>query len=225
MSALDEKSIASAALKVLDARGANGLTMRAVAEVLGVTPMALYHHVADKAALVGLVIDAAIREVPLPPTTGDWRDDLFTMAAWSRRNTRAHPGIVNLRRAYDVWTPTALQMTERSLSLWLESGLDPESAVIAATTSSMAIMGLVSEEQGFRRIKPPAAGLVSTLPNARLLFKSRHNLDDEFELAVRAIIDGLYTRLSTGPKKPSTKGHGRPAASARSATKARLPSQ
>jgi AcrR family transcriptional regulator len=214
---LDEDIIASAALTVLDARGIDGFTMRAVAKVLGVTPMALYHHVSDKESLVALVIDAAIREEPLPPTTGIWQDDLFAMADWVRRAARAHPAIARLRRTYDVWTPAALQMTERSLALWKQSGLDTERAVVAATTSSMAIVGLVSEEQSFRRIKPPEAGLVTSLPNARLLFTSRHNTDDEFELIVRAIIDGLYTRLSAAAEVPAIESpKPRQAASARS---------
>ncbi len=187
--------------------------MRAVAEVLGVTPMALYHHVSDKESLVALVIDAAIREEPLPPITGIWQDDLFAMANRLRRSARAHPAISRLRRAYDVWTPAALEMTERFLALWQESGLDTDRAVVAATTSSMAIVGLVSEEQSFRRIKPPQAALVTSLPNARLLFKSRHNADDEFELAVRAIIDGLHARLVSEAKTPAIQSpkRGRPA--------------
>jgi TetR/AcrR family transcriptional regulator, tetracycline repressor protein len=205
--ALDEDVIATAALAVLDERGTSGLTMRAVAEALGVTPMALYYHVSDKASLVALVIDAAIRERPLPAVNPVWQDDLFAMAHWFRQTARAHPAIAALRRTYGVWTPAALEMTERSLAAWQRSGLDTERAVVAATTSSMAIVGLVSEEQAFRRITPPRDALVTSLPNARLLFNSRHNSDDEFELAVRAIIDGLYARLTSmmidgAPQKP-----------------------
>ena len=82
-SELDAARIAAAALAVADAQGAGGFTMRAVAEALGVTPMALYHHVEDKAALAALLVDAAIRQHPLPPPTGVWRDDLWTIARWT----------------------------------------------------------------------------------------------------------------------------------------------
>ena len=108
--------------------------------------MALYHHVANKAALAALLVDAAISEQPLPPPTGVWRDDLWTMARWMRDSRRAHPVVAQIRRAHHVWTNATLQMTEAWLSLWQQSGLPLEKALVAATTSSLAIVGLVEEE-------------------------------------------------------------------------------
>ena len=59
----------------------------------------------------------------------------------------------HLRRAYQVWTPDILHMTEHWLSLWLQSGLEMDKAVVAATTSSMAIIGLVEEEFVFGELR------------------------------------------------------------------------
>jgi AcrR family transcriptional regulator len=188
---LDTDRIAAAALRIVDAEGVRGFTMRAVAEALGVTPMALYHHVADKEALAALVIDAASREIPFPSPIGDWREDLLAMARWSRRATLSHPGVGRLRSAYGVWTPSILQMTEHWVGLWRQSGLALDAAVRAANISSAAIVGLVGNEAARREMAIPDAAMLAQLPNARLAFAAKHDPVEAFETAVRALIDGL----------------------------------
>jgi len=192
---LDADRIAAAALAVADAQGVAGFTMRAVAQALGVTPMALYHHVEDKAALAALLVDAAISQQPLPPPTGIWREDLWTIARWTRDSRAAHPAVAQIRRAYRVWTGASLEMTERWMGHWRESGLAPDKALVAATTSSLAIVGIVEEESVFRDLARPAGDALARLPSARQMFEARHDRDAEFELLVRALIDGLYDRL------------------------------
>jgi AcrR family transcriptional regulator len=195
MTELDPDGIAAAALAIADKRGVAGFSMRAVADALSVTPMALYHHVKDKAALAALVVDSAIRKNPLPPPTGNWRDDLLAMAQWMRDSTLNHPVVSHLRREFEVWTPSMLRMTERWLSLWQQSGLTLEQALLAATTSSMAITGLVHEESIYRAMKIPDNATLSFLPNVRTMFKANRNRDADFELVVRSVIEGLHARL------------------------------
>jgi AcrR family transcriptional regulator len=193
---LDPGRIAAAALAIADERGAAGVTMRAVAEALDVTPMALYYHVADKTALVGLVVDLAVREVPLPEPSGDWRDDLWVMARWMRHVAAAHPEVTKLRRRYPVWTSDVLPLTERWFTVWQQSGLDHTNAIRAAAASSMAIVGLASEDARFESMELPAEAQLVTLPNASEAFRREHDSDAEFELVVRSLIDGLHARLS-----------------------------
>jgi AcrR family transcriptional regulator len=195
MAELDKDRIAAAALAIADKHGVDGFTMRAVAKALDVTPMALYHHVRDKAALVTLLVDTSIRKHPLPPTTGLWQDDLFSMAQWMRQSMLAHPVVAQLRHAHNVWTPSMLQMTERWLSLWQQSALGLEDAVLAAKTSSMAITGLVKEEMIFYAMQHPDNETLAWLPNARVMFNAAPDRDTQFELTVRSLIDGLHARL------------------------------
>ena len=79
MAELDRDRIVKAALAIAGREGADGLTMRALADELGVTATALYHHVADKKALIALMVDAVVTEQVLPAPTGDWREDLWRM--------------------------------------------------------------------------------------------------------------------------------------------------
>ena len=196
MAELDLDRIAAAALAVADKHGVEGFTMRAVADALGVTPMALYHHVKDKAALASLLVDTAIRKHPLPPSTGRWQDDCLSLAQWMRQSMMRHPVLAKLRTEYNVWTPTMLQITERWLSLWQQSGLNFESAVLAATSSSMAITGLAKEELIFRTMKHPGEETLTWLPNVRSMFNTEPDRDAQFDLVVRSLIEGLHARLT-----------------------------
>ena len=139
-----------------DERGAGGFTMRAVAEALDVTPMALYYHVADKTALVGSSSTRSSVRSRCPAETGDWRDDLWEMARWMRQIAAAHPAVSQLRRHYRVWTPAVLPMTERWFRVWQQQRSRPrESAVRAAAASSLAIVGLAAEEGRFDEMELP----------------------------------------------------------------------
>ena len=193
---LDTARIAAAALTVADSSGVDGFTMRAVADVLGVSAMALYHHVPDKAGLVKLVADAVIAECPLPEPTGDWREDLWQVASWMRDRTLAHPTVGKLRQRYRVWTPSVFPVTERWMNVWQQSGLPLEQALTAAVSSSMAITGMVAEEAVFAELDLPSPEDLGMLPNARMVFTSKRDLGEDFELLVRSLIDGLHARLS-----------------------------
>jgi AcrR family transcriptional regulator len=195
-SRLDVERISAAAVAVADKHGVAGFTIRAVAKVLRVTPMALYHHVQDKAALAALAVTAAINEHPLATPTGRWQEDLFEMALWVRRGALAHPAIHELQRSYQIFTPEVLRSADRWLSLWQQSGLELSKAVLAAMTSRAAIAGLVADESLRSQREPPRADVLGLLPNARLLLTAGHDRKLIFELGARAVIDGLYARLS-----------------------------
>jgi AcrR family transcriptional regulator len=193
---LDLSRIAAAALAVADATDVEGFTMRAVADVLGVSAMALYHHVPDKAGLVKLVSEAVITECPLPEPTGDWREDLWQMASWMRDRTLRHPTAGKLRQRYRVWTPAVFPVTERWMNVWQQSGLPLEQAVTGAISSSMAVTGMVAEEAVFAELDLPDLDDLVMLPNARMAFSAKRDFGEDFELLVRSLIDGLHGRLS-----------------------------
>jgi AcrR family transcriptional regulator len=199
LASLDKERITAAALALLDKHGLSGFTIRALAGALSVSPMALYHHVHNKAELAALVVDASLHQHPLATPTGSWREDLWAMARWTREMALAHPAVQEVRRTYRIYTKHILVMADRWLSLWQQSGLDLKSAVVAAATSSMAVGGLVVEESVFRELDLPDPASTAHLPNARLLLQTRHSTEVMFELGVRAIIDGLHARLMREP--------------------------
>jgi AcrR family transcriptional regulator len=196
MARLDIDQIVAAAWKVVDAGGASAFTIRTVAQELGVSAMALYHHVPSKAALATLMVEAANAERPLDSPTGDWREDLWLQARWLRDTRKVHPAISVLHREYRVWTPDLLRITERWVNSWQQSGLKLEDALIAARASSQAVVGMVDEESAYEADPPPADELLDGAPSVKTLFAKDHCRDSLFELAARSIVDGLYARLS-----------------------------
>jgi len=196
MTDLSADCVAAAALSIVEQRGLSSFTMRAVAEALGVTPMALYHHVKDKAALAALMVDAVNKQHPLPEPTGEWLDDLCHIAHWMRAIAFSHPGLPLLRRTYGVWASSVLRLMERWTDLWQQSGLDPDTAALAAITSNLAVAGLLIEETTLQHTEPPADELLDGLPNVRLLFEVDRDPEARFELAVRSLFEGLYNRFA-----------------------------
>jgi AcrR family transcriptional regulator len=77
---LTREAIVEAAVAVLDERGLDELTMRAVAARLGSGAMSLYRHVSGREELLDLVVARLTEEVPIRASSGAWRTDLATLA-------------------------------------------------------------------------------------------------------------------------------------------------
>ncbi len=87
----------AAARDLLREEGLDAVTMRAVAERLGVTPNALYSHVANKAALIDDVLDDVLAEVQAPdPEHGDAPAGLHALMTSTYEVLLAHPDLVPL---------------------------------------------------------------------------------------------------------------------------------
>src|SRR5215472_513793 len=89
-SPLDRERLVRVALELLDEVGLDELSMRRLAERLGVTAAALYWYVRDKHELLGLLADAISAEMPLPNPSGDWRAEIETLARGARRVAKIH---------------------------------------------------------------------------------------------------------------------------------------
>jgi AcrR family transcriptional regulator len=66
----------SFALEVADREGLDAVSFRRLAEHFDVTPMALYHHVKDKAHLIAEMSEVFLSEVEVPPRSREWAGEL-----------------------------------------------------------------------------------------------------------------------------------------------------
>jgi len=106
---LSRDRVVRAAIVHADAGGLEALSMRRLAEELGVAPMALYRHVANKDDLVDGMVDVVFGEIDLPSSGDDWRTamrqraisvrDALSRHRWAigLMESRRHPGPANLR--------------------------------------------------------------------------------------------------------------------------------
>jgi DNA-binding transcriptional regulator YhcF (GntR family) len=115
---LTRERIVRAAIEIADADGLSELTMRGVAGRLGAATMSLYRHVGGKDDLLMLMIDAVLREFPLPeePPPG-WRARLETSARLQWAAYRAHPWMAKVTSlTRPLPSPSLLRHTEWALA-------------------------------------------------------------------------------------------------------------
>ncbi|MDR0360965.1 MAG: TetR/AcrR family transcriptional regulator C-terminal domain-containing protein, partial [bacterium] len=122
------EQVVGAALDVLDEAGLDGLTMRTLAERMGVRAASLYWHIRDKDQLLGLVAEAILAEVPEPPADLPWRAQLETFATGYRRVLHAHRDAARI--VLEV-QPAAPGLYERLVATLLAAGFEGGDAVDA----------------------------------------------------------------------------------------------
>ncbi len=141
--------VVAAALEIVDRDGLDALTMRALGRELGVDPMAVYHHLPNKAAILDGVVEAVLREVPLDAPPGRlWTERLAVVARGYRDALRAHPNALPVVATRPDVTPAALRILDTALGILLEAGLDPADALRAVHAASCFVVGHALDESG-----------------------------------------------------------------------------
>ncbi len=144
---LSRQQLQAAALALVDAHGLAGLSMRTLASALGTGPMSLYNHVADRADLEVLVIEAVFAKADWPRApSADWRADAaaITTALW--RAVRTHPNAVPLILTRRSRSPALIEASEALLDALARSGRSGRDLLIAFRTVTGFVMGLAQVE-------------------------------------------------------------------------------
>jgi AcrR family transcriptional regulator len=127
-----QEELARRALEIMDAHGTGGLTMRGLAEELGMGTMALYRYFPSKNALIDAAIDLAAPEIELPaPGSAPWRDQLRDLARALFDAGRRHPRLARERFNRPLQSQGAIRITNAAVALLLEAGLRKHDAVAA----------------------------------------------------------------------------------------------
>lgn len=114
-----------AATELADVHDVEAVTMRRVAQALGVAPMTLYTYVPGKAELLDLMLDAAYAGMPRTDTSGrPWRERLTTVAEENKALFEAHPWAAVVSTVRPTLGPGAMAKYEHELSALEGIGLD-----------------------------------------------------------------------------------------------------
>lgn len=151
---LSRDRIVAAAVDLLDRHGADGLTMRRLAERLEVTATALYWHVSTKEDVLDLALDRIFGDVPLPEATADWRADARLLVRDWRTAMLRHPWAPGLI-GRPMLGPNVLARTEYLQSALTRGGLS--GLQLAVTTRLLAnyVIGAALTEATWRRSADP----------------------------------------------------------------------
>lgn len=140
----------AASLQLADEQGLGAITMQAVADRLGVTPMALYRHVKNKADLLDGVVERILLEVPLPDPQAPWPDRLAELAHGTRMAALRHPGVFPLLLQRAAATPGARRARDVVYAALREAGLPEDDVIQLERLLATAVLGFAASEAGGR---------------------------------------------------------------------------
>ena len=93
---LSRPLVLEAAVALADEDGLEGSSMRRLAQELGVVPMALYKHVANKDELLDGMVDIVFGEIESPAIGDDWRSAMRRRATSARDALKRHSWAIGL---------------------------------------------------------------------------------------------------------------------------------
>lgn len=208
---LDRPRIVARALEIIDADGVAALSLRRLADDLGVTPMSLYWHVADKAALLELVGHAVLAEVVLPERVGSWKDQLRDIHRAMFVSFLRHRNATEIVAGRARFGPAGLAAFERILAILLDAGFGELAAMDAYGVLyqfTLGFMATASRTPEFSAVQREGAAYMLTLPSGR--FPSiravtpvigRRSLEEQLELGLDLVIEGIAARLAPAERE------------------------
>ena len=202
MQRLSRDTIVASALALIDERGWDAVSMRAVAGRLDCEAMSLYRHVSDKAHLLELVGQRIAQEIRVPdPDQGRWADAVCALLRELRRVALEHPAAFHLisRGPVSALGPAPLEAGMRALA---RSGLDDRGAASALCVLLAYTTGAIANELAAMALGDSLAqephghdDRWDDAPHARTFLATieQTSYEAEFEVGLRLLVHGLDT--------------------------------
>jgi AcrR family transcriptional regulator len=214
---LSKDRVLRAAIEVADQGGIEALTMRKLAQELGVEAMSLYYHVTNKDQVLDGVVDVIISEIndaastiEVPTREGDWKTAMRQRILAARKILLQHPWAPEVIETRTTMSPSIMSYFEGVLGVFRSGGFSYDLA-------HHAMHALGSRALGFSQelFKPDNADagaddtsaalfeeMAGRLPNLMgMMSEIAHNDPDstlgwcddqtEFEFGLDLILDGL----------------------------------
>ncbi|WP_200804610.1 TetR/AcrR family transcriptional regulator [Actinacidiphila paucisporea] len=146
---MNRDELVTTALAVADAEGLPAVTIRRVAQLHGVTPMALYRHFPDKEGLLVALAERLLSGAVVPePDERPWHEQLRDVLGNFLDALRPHPNAAMLVFNGMVTTEPGLAVTERALALMAQGGMSVERSADAASQILGSLVALAIAEPG-----------------------------------------------------------------------------
>jgi AcrR family transcriptional regulator len=202
---LTRERVVAGGIELADRDSIESISMRRLAQELGVEAMSLYTHVRNKDDLLDGMVDAVIGKIPTNADGADWKKSLRQMALAARGIVLTHPWAPHLIESRATPGPATLRYINTVLGVLREGGF-----TIAQTHHALHILG--SRALGFTQdlfddsgdLEPETAASLASELGATLPYVAEMALavahggalgrcddDVEFEFALDLILDGL----------------------------------
>lgn len=221
--------IVAAAIAIADAEGLAALSMRRVADRLGVSPMALYTYVPGKAELIDVMLDAVFGETAKPEgVAGGWRVKLEQVARENWALYRRHPWLLQVAATgrpplgpnaiakydYELRAVEGIGLTDVEMDSVVSLVLGyVEGAARRSVEMSQAEQRTgISDEQWWRAVAPlleavfdperyPTAARVGAAAGAA--YGAAYDPDHAFEFGLQRVLDGIAALVDARSRQPT----------------------
>jgi AcrR family transcriptional regulator len=218
---LSIEQIVQTAVEIADTHGLDGLSMRRVAEQLGVTTMSLYRYVSGKNDLLELMLDSVAAPGPnLAEMPTRWRDGLAWWARQNRAVFHRHPWLVSFPFSHPPFGPNNLRWMECALQAMAGSGLTPDDMIWVLMLLSGYVRSEASQELALQEgarvtgVEPEEWNRVYAEMLRRVVADGEHpalasivgagvfdtpsvSLDEDFEYGLRFLLDAIETLIES----------------------------
>ena len=212
---LSRERVLRAAIALADERGAHELTMRKLAQDLGVEAMSLYNHVANKDDLLDGMIDIVFSEIEPPSAGGDWKAEMRKRAVSTREALNRHRWAIGEMEGRGSHGPSNLRIHNAVLGCLRGAGFSLEMTVHAYSVQDAYIYGFALQQSDMTPESPEDFAAVAqqqlrdyadALADYPHLVEvvgghvaaSGYDYEAEFLFGLDVILDRLEQLLSTG---------------------------
>jgi AcrR family transcriptional regulator len=140
---LTRELVFQTAVALADEGGVASLTMRRLAQRLGVEAMSLYHHVPTKDAIFDGIVDVVFAEISLPASDGNWRAALRGRALSARDALGRHPWAIGLMESRPNPGPATLRHHDAVIGCLRGGGFSVTEAAHAYSVLDSYLYGFV----------------------------------------------------------------------------------
>ncbi|MEO6579495.1 MAG: TetR/AcrR family transcriptional regulator C-terminal domain-containing protein, partial [Candidatus Limnocylindria bacterium] len=138
---MSRERVLDAAISLADRGGIGALSMRKLAQELGVEAMTLYYHVANKEAILEGIVDMVVSEIELPPADAEWKPALRRSAISAHDVLQRHPWTAGLMLAPNRVSQARLRHMDAVLGTLRRAGFSAEMTDHAYHALDSHIMG------------------------------------------------------------------------------------
>ncbi|MBB4065416.1 TetR/AcrR family transcriptional regulator [Gellertiella hungarica] len=199
---LSRDNLVDAAIGLIDRDGAGALSIRALADAVGVTPMALYNHFSSKRDLIAAVGERLIRSTQFDGGHGDWREQLRYCFGALRHLCLRHPGLPDLLKLDGVVPEAAyapMDVTKKALQAQGMSELD-------SVRTFFLLTGYTLSQAAFQSHPTPALAPTEKVRRERISGRGHGpvdrrdpppewDFDASFSFGLGIILEGIEGRI------------------------------
>jgi AcrR family transcriptional regulator len=207
---LSRERVLRAAVSVADGGGIAALTIRSLAQELGVQPMSVYHHVANKDEILDGIVDIVFGEIELPTPGRDWREEMRRRAGSARRVLRSHTWALPLLESRTSPGPANLRHHDTTIATLRAAGFSRELTAHAYALLDAYVYGFAVQEASLpfegpdsvAEVAEPIMALMSSGEYPHLVDMATdhyllpgYDFGNEFEFGLELVLDGLQRSL------------------------------